>query len=148
MRQDWPTGTEFMHDFPELYTAFMECLPVKSHTSRTGHFNLWTFLERQHVPSDPGPKMYSGYASAEGARPFGSTPLHMDMSDAINVMCSSEPDPLSDEGRAEGAALWVIYPRAATPHLRTFLRNMVMEQGLTVDDPIHDQVGLERLRCR
>lgn len=72
-----------------------------------------------------------------------AAPLHMDMSDAINVMCSSVADPSSAE-RAEGAALWVIYPRAAMPHLRTFLRSMATED---VIDPLQLQVGLEKLRC-
>jgi lysine-specific demethylase 3 len=84
--------------------------------------------------------MYSSQASPEGMHRHGPTPLHMDMSDAINIMCSAWPKDKS--ASKPGAALWVIYPREATPYLREFLRKQAEKDQVAVDDPIHDQVWI------
>jgi hypothetical protein len=62
----------------------------------------------------------------------GSTALHMDVTDAVNIMVWAAS---CSDGSA-GYALWHIFPAAASDILRQFLR----EQGfIGAGDPIHSQ---------
>lgn len=63
----------------------------------------------------------------------GSTRLHMDMADAVNIMLYSAKRP--DGG--EGMAAWDIFRSEDTPKLRRFLRKRFKSQF--TNDPIHSQ---------
>ncbi|KAI8830348.1 hypothetical protein BC829DRAFT_410748 [Chytridium lagenaria] len=75
--------------------------------------------------------------SAGGA---GTTPLHLDMADAVNVMIhASEPcDGVKPDDLRPGA-VWDIFPRSALHALRKFVGKVLEERGKVFDDPIHDQ---------
>lgn len=68
----------------------------------------------------------------------GSTNLHMDMSDAINIMMfSSSPDRSTGDSRQ--GAIWDIYPMEAIPHLRSQLWKEAARREWHITEPIHDQ---------
>jgi hypothetical protein len=81
-----------------------------------------------------GPKMYHGQATLQDNSHHGSTRLHMDLTDAVNIMLWAAK--LLD-GRA-GFAVWDIFPPEATPILRRFFKEEAgfMEKG----DCIHSQM--------
>ena len=82
----------------------------------------------------PGPKMYNAMASSDTPGTKGSTRLHMDMADAVNVMlyCASTPD-----GKP-GGALWDIYDASDAGKIRDFLKSKF--KGTFQNDPIHSQM--------
>ena len=64
----------------------MQALPLPQYTQRTGRRNLVSYLPAYTLPPDLGPKMYVAYGSMRGQSSLGTTCLHMDMSDAVNVL--------------------------------------------------------------
>ena len=77
--------------------------------------------------------MYNALASFESLGSKGSTRLHMDMADAINIMTYASATP---DGRP-GCAAWDIFREEDTPKLRRFLRKKF--KGQYQHDPIHSQ---------
>lgn len=65
-----------------------------------------------------GPKMYNSFASSQESGSRGSTRLHMDMADALNVMLHAEPCP---DG-SEGYAVWDLYRAEDSDKIRAFLK--------------------------
>lgn len=70
---------------PSRFSDLMGVLPLSEYTHRTGRLNLATRLPECFVRPDLGPKMYTAYGSASYAN-RGTTNLHLDISDAVNVM--------------------------------------------------------------
>ena len=77
--------------------------------------------------------MYNAMASYEAENSKGSTRLHMDMADAINIMLFAAPTP---DGRP-GCAAWDLFKSEDSPKLRKFLRRKF--KGQYTNDPIHSQ---------
>lgn len=77
--------------------------------------------------------MYNAMASFEGQGSKGSTRLHMDMADAINIMLYAEP---TLDGRP-GYAVWDLFKAADAQRLRKFLKKKF--RGQYQNDPIHSQ---------
>ena len=77
--------------------------------------------------------MYNAMASFESQGSKGSTRLHMDMADAVNVMTYASATP---DGRP-GCAAWDIFRAEDTGRLRKFLRRKF--RGQYQHDPIHSQ---------
>jgi [histone H3]-dimethyl-L-lysine9 demethylase len=77
--------------------------------------------------------MYNAMASFEAQGSKGSTRLHMDMADAINIMMHAAPTP---DGRP-GSAVWDLYRAEDAPKLRKFLRKRF--KGQYQHDSIHSQ---------
>jgi lysine-specific demethylase 3 len=76
--------------------------------------------------------MYNANANLAEVGGHGSTRLHMDIADALNVMMYAARDPAG----AEGCAAWEIFRVQDSTKLREFLRsNYTME----VPEPIHSQ---------
>src|SRR5262245_18593054 len=77
--------------------------------------------------------MYNAMASFEGSGGKGSTRLHMDMADAVNIMtyASNAPD------GGPGCAAWDLFRAEDSDKLRKFLRKRF--QGVFQHDPIHSQ---------
>lgn len=75
----------------------------------------------------PGPKLYAASAARPGT---ATTKLHMDITDAVNVMTwSANPK--------EPGALWDIFAADCTEALKQFIQ---AEYGLVESkDPIHEQ---------
>ena len=63
----------------------MKVLPMGEYTLRNGRLNLAGRLPDCFVRPDLGPKMYNAYGSALLSNK-GTTNLHLDVSDAANVM--------------------------------------------------------------
>lgn len=72
------------------FDDLMRALPLKEYTQRDGKLNLASRLPACFVRPDLGPKMYSAYGNAGNRDPgkqlLSTTNLHLDVSDAVNVM--------------------------------------------------------------
>ena len=77
--------------------------------------------------------MYNAYGTSQDDTHHGSTRLHMDLTDAVNIMLWAARLPDGNPG----CALWHIFPAEASSPLRTFLKN---DGGFDqAGDPIHSQ---------
>ncbi|XP_066472144.1 lysine-specific demethylase 3B isoform X1 [Tiliqua scincoides] len=165
--KDWPPGEDFRDMMPTRFEDLMENLPLPEYTKRDGRLNLASRLPSYFVRPDLGPKMYNAYGliTAEDRR-VGTTNLHLDVSDAVNVMVyvgipigegahDDEVLKTIDEGDADDVtkqriheakekpgALWHIYAAKDAEKIRELLRKVGEEQGQENPpdhDPIHDQ---------
>ena len=83
--KDWPPNAEFRDKLPRWFDDLMDALPLKEYTRYNGNRNLASRLPDFFVRPDLGPKMYCAYGSVLHPEK-GTTNLHLDMSDAVNVM--------------------------------------------------------------
>lgn len=83
--KDWPTSDDFKTTLPSRYEDLMKNLPIKEYTHRTGAYNLASNLPNFFCLPDLGPKLYIAYSSANTPKE-GTTNLHVDISDAVNLM--------------------------------------------------------------
>jgi len=83
--KDWPATEDFAEMLPNWFADLLQALPLHEYTDRTGSLNLVSRLPGFFVRPDLGPKMYNAYGSALAPR-TGSTNLHLDISDAVNLM--------------------------------------------------------------
>ncbi|KAM8785454.1 lysine-specific demethylase 3A [Rhynchonycteris naso] len=165
--KDWPPGEDFRDMMPSRFDDLMANIPLPEYTRRDGKLNLASRLPNYFVRPDLGPKMYNAYGLITPEdRKYGTTNLHLDVSDAANVMvyvgipkgqCDQEEEVLktiqdgdSDEltikrfieGKEKPGALWHIYAAKDTEKIRDFLKKVSEEQGQenpADHDPIHDQ---------
>ena len=79
-----------------------------------------------------GPKMYIAYSSIEDGRHHGSTKLHIDITDAVNIMVWSSPT-----RQQSNYALWRIFPQTASAAICEYLRKHAGFTG--PGHPIHSQ---------
>uniref|UniRef100_A0A182JNM9 [histone H3]-dimethyl-L-lysine(9) demethylase n=1 Tax=Anopheles christyi TaxID=43041 RepID=A0A182JNM9_9DIPT len=165
--KDWPPGDDFAEMMPTRFYDLMKSLPLAEYTRREGRLNLASRLSSFFVRPDLGPKMYSAYGSALHPSK-GTTNLHLDISDAVNVMVyvgvpkdvprdrynekivelidSEDCDYLTRQRVRERkelpGALWHIYHAQDADKIRTLLNKIELEKGGTIKpnhDPIHDQ---------
>ncbi|XP_019958141.2 lysine-specific demethylase 3B isoform X2 [Paralichthys olivaceus] len=165
--KDWPPGEDFRDMMPTRFDDLMDNLPLPEYTKRDGRLNLAARLPNFFVRPDLGPKMYNAYGliSSED-RKVGTTNLHLDVSDAVNVMVyvgipqgdadqeqevmtTIEEGDVDDmtkrrvyEGKEKPGALWHIYAAKDAEKIRELLRKVGEEQGQENPpdhDPIHDQ---------
>ena len=117
--RDWPSDRGFREVLPDHFTDLMGALPLGAYTRLDGTFNLASFLPETAVPPDLGPKCYCAYGEL-GAAVVGTTSLHVDMADAVNVIVhvhgfsddaaaearvsGADPVGTADEGAGSGAA--------------------------------------------
>lgn len=123
-------------------------MPMKEYTTADGALNLASNFPQNIISPDLGgsgvgsgicdilidtlgPKMYIALEDRDGQ---GSTRLHMDLSDAVNVLVHSSK---SSTG-AEGGALWHIFSREDTMKLSKILLSHPSYNGK--GDPIHQQM--------
>lgn len=157
--KDWPPGEDFAELLPGRFDDLMRALPLSEYTSRTGKLNLAARLPECFVRPDLGPKMYTAYGGAGG-----TTNLHLDVSDAVNVMVHASapadaPERAREAARAAEeagvdvlsrrrarlkppAALWHIYAAKDADKIRDFLVRAELERGARPrpqHDPVHDQ---------
>ncbi|CAG0914585.1 unnamed protein product [Notodromas monacha] len=163
--KDWPPGEDFKSALPAWYDDVMAAFPLGDYTNRVGKLNMAHYLPNLFLPPDLGPKMYVAYGSAL-LPTISSTNLHLDVSDAANVMvyvgaCSDEDsdllrandaairavcDPtilhdIQKAGRRPGA-LWHIYEARDAEKIRDMLRKDMASRNVKdamTCDPIHDQ---------
>ncbi|KAF4016385.1 hypothetical protein G4228_008383 [Cervus hanglu yarkandensis] len=145
--KDWPPGEDFRDMMPSRFDDLMANIPLPEYTRRDGKLNLASRLPNYFVRPDLGPKMYNAYGLITPEdRKYGTTNLHLDVSDAANVMvyvgipkgqCDQEEEVLktiqdgdSDEltikrfieGKEKPGALWHIYAAKDTEKIREFLK--------------------------
>ncbi|XP_036872343.1 lysine-specific demethylase 3B isoform X4 [Manis javanica] len=165
--KDWPPGEDFRDMMPTRFEDLMENLPLPEYTKRDGRLNLASRLPSYFVRPDLGPKMYNAYGliTTEDRR-VGTTNLHLDVSDAVNVMVyvgipigegahdeevlktidEGDADEVTKQrihdGKEKPGALWHIYAAKDAEKIRELLRKVGEEQGQENPpdhDPIHDQ---------
>ncbi|XP_058063426.1 lysine-specific demethylase 3A [Anopheles bellator] len=165
--KDWPPGDDFAELMPSRFDDLMKSLPLAEYTRRSGRLNLASRLPGFFVRPDLGPKMYSAYGSAMNPKK-GTTSLHLDISDAVNVMvyvgtpadetreqynrkvlesigiddCDAQTRRRINEREDLPGALWHIYHAQDADKIRSFLRGIDRERGNNIKpnhDPIHDQ---------
>lgn len=85
--KDWPPSADFSETLPDRFEDLMKYLPMQEYTHRDGIFNLASRLPECFVRPDLGPKMYTAYANSSSKNnKIGTTNLHLDISDAVNVL--------------------------------------------------------------
>lgn len=84
-----------------------------------------------HCGGRIGPKAYVASDPKGSDDSCGTTKLHLDVTDAFNLMVWSTDS-------SSPAALWHIFPADSTEKLKVFLRETV-RQGLEPLDPVHCQ---------
>lgn len=165
--KDWPPSDDFSEILPEHFSNLMEALPMPEYTHRDGRLNLAGRLPDCFVRPDLGPKLYNAYGSPT-TFDKGTTNLHLDISDAVNIMVyvgtvrGGKADDINeavlkalDEGdcceamkkrcREKGnklGALWHIYEARDADKIRDLLHKVAEERGQKLNshqDPIHDQ---------
>uniref|UniRef100_A0A1A9VPG5 [histone H3]-dimethyl-L-lysine(9) demethylase n=1 Tax=Glossina austeni TaxID=7395 RepID=A0A1A9VPG5_GLOAU len=165
--KDWPPGDDFAEILPTRYKDLMKGLPMPEYTLRTGNLNIASCLPKMFVPPDLGPKMYNAYGSAFHPDK-GTTNLHLDISDAVNIMVyvgipedADSKSQISASHRAIAmggcefltrarvlqknvfpGALWHIFPARDADKIRDLLNRVTLEKGYRLEpdhDPIHDQ---------
>ncbi|KAI9340853.1 hypothetical protein BDR26DRAFT_802598 [Obelidium mucronatum] len=136
---DWPSYTEFKEKFPDHFRDFKEKAPFEDYSGFVGSRNLAARLPMSFLPPDLGPKMYNAFGSSDaGKEGYGTTPIHLDMADAVNVMMYASTLEPENEGRP--AAVWDIYSRNDSAKIREYLRGYAKANGIeNIDDPVHDQ---------
>lgn len=165
--KDWPPTDDFMELLPTRFNDLMTKIPMAEYTLRNGILNLAGRLPDSFVRPDLGPKMYIAYGSSLHPKK-ASTKLHLDISDAANVMCyvgvPKDADYSENIKEAYKAiddagcdiltrrrvrekdeipgALWHIYHAKDSDKIRDFLNKAAIERGDRLEphhDPIHDQ---------
>ncbi|KAJ1642817.1 hypothetical protein LPJ64_005363 [Coemansia asiatica] len=131
--KDWPPTESFSQRLPLHFQCFMDALPFKPYTQPGGKLNMAARLTPECLPPDLGPKMYCAYGSSDAKGGFGTTNLHCDMADAVNIMAYAAGN-RSDQA----AAVWDIFPDAHMPNVRQFVREHTAT-GRAAVDVIHDQ---------
>ena len=113
-------------------------LPVKEYCNRDGTLNLAANVPEHFLKPDLGPKLYIEYRSADAPK-AGTTNLHIDISDAFNVIMyvreSTEIDEEKfrksedqikryTEGKERPGAIWHLFKPDDADKIRTFPDNM------------------------
>ena len=86
--------------------------------------------------------MYNALASEDTPGTQGTTKLHMDMADAVNIMVHAEPT-----GNDQGYAIWDIYRAEDSEKIREYLKRFpcpfkmkrLPDGSIPDQDPIHIQ---------
>jgi len=165
--KDWPPDGDIAEYMPKRFHDLVHDFPIQPYTLREGSINLASYIPDYYLRPELGPKMYIAYGNALYSNK-ASTNLHLDMSDAVNLMVyvgipgDSEKQEniklvlsqideagcdiimrrrVRDEGQLPGA-IWHIYHPGDTNKIRDLLNRVAIEKGRRLDphdDPIHDQ---------
>ncbi|SAM03739.1 hypothetical protein [Absidia glauca] len=162
--KDWPPGSDFRTECPEMYQDFMAMLPAPEYCTANGAFNLSNRLPPFFLKPDLGPKMFIAYGldPLDDTCHVGTTNLHCDMTDAVNVMCHAQGYGGNTGKKYElgvsattgipAAAVWDVFAFEDLPTLRRFVGQLWNEmhgprqsprinssQPSSKVDPIHGQ---------
>ncbi|KAK7471132.1 hypothetical protein VKT23_002545 [Stygiomarasmius scandens] len=116
--KDWPPSTDFKVTFPDLYQDFSNAVPVPNYVRRDGTLNIASHFPTNAIAPDLGPKMYNAMGSSCDIGSMGSTRLHMDMADAVNIMTYAAK---TKEG-FDGCAAWDLFKAEDSDKIRTFVK--------------------------
>lgn len=151
--KDWPPTSDFRTSFPELFEDFEKSVPMPSYTRRDGVLNIASHYPKNALAPDlgkchladtstgsfsrkTGPKMYNAFATFETSGSKGSTRLHMDVADAVNIMLWSKHPP-GDASTEPPCAAWDIFRAEDADRLRELMREHF--EDASECDPIHSQ---------
>jgi hypothetical protein len=116
---------------------------LPEYCSANGVYNLSSRLPERYIKPDLGPKMFIAYGldPADKTCQVGTTNLHCDMTDAVNVMCDAQNTPYYDNNNnskkydiglsatpGKAAAVWDIFAYDDLPLLRQFMRELLAEK--------------------
>ncbi|UZJ57232.1 hypothetical protein CBS101457_006552 [Exobasidium rhododendri] len=130
---DWPPAAEFQTFFPDIYEDFNYAVPMPDYTRRDGCKNLSSLFPKNVNGPDLGPKMYNAWTGEHSKGKKGTTCLHMDIADAVNILLHSE-----EMDNHESAAQWDIFRAEDANLIREFLMGKHPSQAI-FGDPIHAQ---------
>ncbi|KAA1479430.1 hypothetical protein DENSPDRAFT_855380 [Dentipellis sp. KUC8613] len=133
--KDWPPTENFKDRFWDHFESFRLAVPFPDLTRPDGIFNLAANFPENVLSPDLGPKMYNAYGTLDDDAHHGSTRLHMDVTDAVNILAHAATPP---DG-APGGARWTIFHRSDAAALSKFLRESRTPKYDDVGDPIHSQ---------
>lgn len=148
--QDCPDSDTFQHTFPSLFDDFINAVPAPDYIRHDGMLNIAAHFDINdnapdlgtlHSFSDYGlsipaynlfigPKLYAALESSELPGYHGTTRLHADAADAINIMTAAYPRMNSKPGYAA----WNIFRKEDVGKVRDFIRETCPDFGY---DPIH-----------
>ncbi|GAX77805.1 hypothetical protein CEUSTIGMA_g5248.t1 [Chlamydomonas eustigma] len=107
--KDWPPEESFSKRLVRMNQDFLEMLPLPFYTHpKGGPLNLAWMLPPWSNPTDLGPKTYIAYGRVEeheGEEGDSVTKLHLDMSDAVNIMCHLQKPQAAHHASAAAAFL-------------------------------------------
>ncbi|RPD78042.1 hypothetical protein L226DRAFT_458614 [Lentinus tigrinus ALCF2SS1-7] len=130
--KDWPPSKSFRTTFSDLFDGFLRSIPASCQDIARvdGKFNLAAHYAKNGNAPDLGPKMYIATGSEGYDDRHGTTRLHLDVTDAINVLpwCAD---------RKSVAAVWHIFDANCAGDLWQFLHDT--HPNLRSCDPIHSQ---------
>ncbi|KZV20720.1 hypothetical protein F511_30481 [Dorcoceras hygrometricum] len=97
--KDWPPSDKFEDLLPRHCDEFITALPFQEYTDpRNGFLNLAVKLPERVIKPDLGPKTYIAYGIREElGRGDSVTKLHLDMSDAVNILTHTADVAISPE---------------------------------------------------
>lgn len=126
--------------FPEHFKDLMNVIPFPDYTAYDGVYNLVNRLPNIFNRPDMGPKLYTSYGTTINGIANGMTNLHLDMSDAVNVMIYA--DGQTADGKPKACAIWHIFPPEDAQKIRKFFQHFKPKQygEKCSDDPIHDEI--------
>ncbi|KAG8721975.1 hypothetical protein FRC09_007036 [Ceratobasidium sp. 395] len=133
----WKVKRRFQEKFPQLYDDFAAAVPVPNYTRRDGILNLASYFATNGIAPDLGPKMYNALVSSEAPGGQGSTRLHIDMADAVNIMMFASN---SKGGEDPGVAAWDIFRASDSDKIRAYLRRKSGKKATGGGDHIHSQL--------
>jgi lysine-specific demethylase 3 len=86
--KDWPDTQDFADLLHEHYSDIMQAIPFSTYTRRDGIYNLARYQHPHFLKPDLGPKLYCAYGNFDETTSLtkGSTNLHLDISDAVNIL--------------------------------------------------------------
>lgn len=132
--KDWPPAAEFSTAFPDIYEDFNYAVPMPDFTRRDGCINISSLFPKNANGPDLGPKMYNAWPGEHSKGQKGTTCLHMDIADAVNILLYT-----AEREGAEQAAQWDIFRAEDANAIRDFIRERHPESA-NKGDPIHAQV--------
>jgi hypothetical protein len=148
--KDWPPTADFKDTFPLLFADLENALPYPTYTRRSGPLNLAAHFPPSWNAPDLGPKMYNAYPAPDFLPDWdptseikGTTNLHLDLTDAVNIMLhASGGDDAPESSTIAKAiphcgAVWDIFPPSSASAIRTYLHET---RDARIDDPIHRQL--------
>mmetsp|Transcript_45761 Transcript_45761/g.118268 ORF Transcript_45761/g.118268 Transcript_45761/m.118268 type:complete len:572 (-) Transcript_45761:306-2021(-) len=149
--KDWPTDCRLREKYPKLAKDFDNRVPFSDWTASDGLLNIATYHTcTSFANTDLGPKLYASFEAerdGKGNVLNGFTGLHLDLSDAMNIMTFSSRD--------EGAE-WVMFKHEDCDALKEVLTEWLESGKLppNVKDPLYSfrvllqQSHLNELRDR